>query len=153
MPLANLIIVAREHFEEESTDERMGQLKFLCGRLCVTRQVLSRCKPETGPSWLLASLLTKKQSDDLSSLAASMKRIAHVLEMQVGSSPNARLGTILMQLQAEVTPARPSYTVADVLGKFGWVPRRPRDCVGCAAPLNSCVVGAVASASQDRAAR
>lgn len=41
---------------------------FLCGRFRVTRQVLSRRKPETGSSWPLASLLTKKQYDDLSSL-------------------------------------------------------------------------------------
>jgi hypothetical protein len=35
------MVAVRELFEEEKTDERMGQLKFLCKRFRVTRQVHS----------------------------------------------------------------------------------------------------------------
>lgn len=47
---------------------------------------------------------------------------------------------------------RPTYTVADCLEKFGWVPRRGRDQVNRAALLNARVIARVAEAGTDRAA-
>lgn len=85
----------------------MQQLKFLCGRFRVTRQVLSS-QAGNGPSWPLASLLTKKQADDLSSLAASMKRLLTSWRHRQGPLLIPVLDTILMRLQTEVSPARPS---------------------------------------------
>jgi hypothetical protein len=83
--MLSLIVAVRENFEEELTDERMQQLRFLCGRFRVVRQVLSRRKPEACQAALCQPAHEEAGGRSVQS-CGFYERMVELTEAQVGTS-------------------------------------------------------------------